>query len=93
MTEGYLGYAPLTGGAWEKSPSGLPAISPTRGETTRGARLPQATFLLHHATALQNSPVKWTGGCGTVSPPPCGEGGEHSEREGSFRHIRRSPHP
>ncbi len=77
----------------QKSPSGLPAISPTRGETTRGTRLPQATVLLHHTTALQNAPVKRAGRCRTVSPPHCGEGGEQSEREGSLASRRRRPHP
>ena len=83
----------LSGIAWEKSPSGLPAISPTRGETTRGTRLPQATVLMHHATALQNAPANWAGRCGAVSPPPCGEGGEQSEREGSSVPNTRSPRP
>ncbi|MGF9562597.1 glycosyltransferase family 4 protein [Neorhizobium sp. JUb45] len=43
-----------------KSPSGLPAISPTRGEKIRGALLPQVNL----------------GGQAGLSPPPCGEGGE-----------------
>jgi len=79
--------------ARQRTPSGLPAISPTRGETERGARLPQATVLLHHATALQNSPANWAGRRGAVSPPPCGEGGEQSEREGSLLLNQRSPRP
>jgi hypothetical protein len=49
----------------KKSLSGLPAISPTRGEKTHGALLPQASR--DRAARL--------------SPPPCGEGlgGDFSE--------------
>jgi hypothetical protein len=53
--------------AGRKSPSGLPAISPTRG-----ANRCRADF-----TQSESKPR------GRLSPPTCGEGGEHSEREGS----------
>ena len=53
--------------AGRKSPSGLPAISPTRGANRCRTDFTQSE----------------TSECSDLSPPTCGEGGEHSEREGS----------
>lgn len=53
--------------AWRKIPSGLPAISATRGANRcRG-----------------DNAQSETSECSDLSPPICGEGGEHSERVGT----------
>lgn len=60
-----------------KFPSGLPAISPHKGENTRGKDLPQTSL----------------GGAVGLSPPPCGEDWEGRFSQFEERSQMRSSAP
>ncbi len=81
--------------ACSKSPSGLPAISPTRGETTRGDRLPhrigdgcgiRITIAIRRRCIMGFRPVGGGNRCLTVPLPLVGRVGRGLS---SIRHPRR----
>ncbi len=71
--------------ARQKTPSGLPAISPTRGRRQEARACPKQP-----SAALTS---KLGGTVRHGEPTPLWEGGEQSEREGSLLLNQRSPHP